>query len=119
MTPLTYLAVLAMMCGCTAATAREAKDFPSSAIRPMVSTSQADRAEGSSEMPRTAPTVTTQQTGAIAPLPPQACPQARRAGGEPSLGPLSLCRAARVSPQESNIPQLRAFRQPSAQRFAP
>jgi hypothetical protein len=108
------LSVAAILAGAPAL-AKIDPDFPSRSIRPMVSTSEADRNSGQvSYERRVAPTQerTTQRN-------PLSCAKPSAARDEADAAARRECQPENsVSPQ-SNIPQLRAFRQPSTQRFAP
>jgi hypothetical protein len=90
-------------------------DFPSRSIRPMVSASEADRNSGQvSYERRVAPTQerTTQRN-------PRSCAKPFVGRDEADTADRRECQPENSVSTQSDIPQLRAFRQPSTQRFAP
>ena len=90
-------------------------EFPSRSIRPVISTTEPNQATGQVAPQRR-----------VTPLPERLTPTNSRACGRPFVARDAADNAERRDCQpensistQSEIPQLRAFRQPSSQRFAP
>ena len=107
----TALAVLAV----SPAFAKIEPEFPSRSIRPVISTTEPNQATGQVAPQRR-----------VTPLPERLTPANSRACGRPYVARDAADNAERRDCQpensinsQSEIPQLRAFRQPSSPRFAP
>ena len=97
------------------AATKEVREFPSNAIRPLVSSSNDDRQVAQSPQERR-----------VTPLAERTTPPNPRACARPYVGRDAVDNAERRNCQPENsvnsgsdIPQFRAFRQPSTQKFAP
>lgn len=97
------------------ALAKTDPEFPSRSIRPIISTSEADRAIGQVAPERR---VTPTPERLAAPN-PRYCARPYNARDSRDEIDRRACQPENSVATESNIPQLRAFRQPTTQRFAP
>ncbi len=92
------------------ATAKVDKEFPSTAIQPMVPQSEPS---GPSTKEDNTPTTTAAEPAS------QACTTPTNSVETKDEGNRVACVPTKAAPAQSDIPQLRAFRQQSSQRFAP
>jgi hypothetical protein len=94
---------------------KEVSEFPSRAIRPILSNLEADRAIGQTETPRNEAPRIERPTSPT----PRHCARPYNARDEGDANHQRECPRENGVQTQSDIPQLRPFRQPSTQRFAP
>ena len=110
-----WILSLASMLAVTPAFAKTDPEFPSRSIRPVVPTAEADRTSGQSVQERRV----TPAPQRITPPNPRACARPYASRDEAETADRRDCLPENSVLTDSQIPQLRAFRQPTIQRFAP